>query len=156
MTAAFKCDGCSRRNFRPAPMLHDEVWLKLADEHETLCDKCMWRRQRERHVSITINSLKPCPVNLAGAWFDMFAALVNAPPPNIDEWRAFACDPWVLSRHCPPHPWLIEPAAVEALKNEILMWHFESVHEVSAFLLAFLKKHHKPKLHVVKNDEVMP
>jgi hypothetical protein len=128
-------------------MLRDDVWLKLADEHELLCDKCMWRRQRERRVSITIHSLAPCPVNLASGWFDEFARLVNSPPRDIDEWRAFALDPWVLARNFPPHSWLVSPAAIEAFKNEIFMQRFGgSVHEASEFLLAFLKKHHKPKL----------
>jgi hypothetical protein len=118
-----KCDGCSKHNLKPAPMLHDEVWLKLADEHETLCDKCMWRRQRERHVSITINSLKPCPVNLAGAWFDMFAALVNASPPNIDEWRAIAFDPWVLCRTGGQlHSWLDPDGAAPKARNQFAQW----------------------------------
>jgi hypothetical protein len=104
-----KCDGCDRRNFEPAPVLHDEVWLKLADERELLCSDCMWRRQRERHVSITINSLKPCPVNLANPWFDLFAQLVNAPPDNIADWRASAREPWVLFRRDGQfHPWLID------------------------------------------------
>jgi len=62
-----KCDGCGDRNFDPAPMLRDEVWSKLADKRELLCIDCMWRRQRERHVSITINALKPCRVNIARA-----------------------------------------------------------------------------------------
>jgi len=62
-----KCDGCSKRNFQSAPMLRDEVWSKLADKRELLCIDCMWRRQRERHVSITINALKPCRVNIARA-----------------------------------------------------------------------------------------
>ena len=76
----------------------DEVWSKLADKRELLCDKCMWRRQRERHVSITIDSLKPCPMNLARGWFNEFARLASAAPANIAEWRAIAFDPWVLCR----------------------------------------------------------
>jgi hypothetical protein len=88
-------------------MLRDEVWIKLSDARELLCDRCMWRRQRERHVSITINALKPCPVNLIGAWFDLFARLVNAPPDKIAEWRAFARDPGVLARRGGKlHPWI--------------------------------------------------
>jgi hypothetical protein len=111
------CDGCGRRNFKPAPMLHDEVWLKLANARETLCDKCMWRRQRERHISITVNSLKPCPVNLARGWFDLFALHENAPPENIAEWQALARDIWVVcKRDCQPHPWLIERAEMEAIR----------------------------------------
>src|SRR5215813_3244414 len=102
-----KCDGCGRRDFQPAPMLRDEVWSRLADARELLCDRCMWRRQRERHVSITIDSLKPCPVNVARGWFNEFARLVNAPPQNIAEWRAIAFDPWVLSRQGGKlHPWI--------------------------------------------------
>jgi len=58
-----KCDGCGKRDFDPAPMLRDEVWSKHADARELLCIDCMWRRQHERHVSITIDSLKPCPGN---------------------------------------------------------------------------------------------
>jgi hypothetical protein len=107
MSELRKCDGCGSRDFDPAPMLCDEVWLKLADARELLCNTCMWRRQRERHVSITIDSLKPCPVNLARGWFDLFARLVNAPPDNITEWRASARDPWVLSRRGGKlHPWV--------------------------------------------------
>src|SRR5262245_41502290 len=123
-----KCDGCGRRNFQPAPMLRDEVWLKLADARELLCDRCMWRRQRERHVSITINSLEPCPVNLAGTWFDLFAQLVNAPPDNIAEWRAFAREPWVLFRRGGQrHRWLIDPDEAQRLMRAHSQWLDEEI-----------------------------
>ena len=117
----YRCDGCGRREFKPAPMLRDDVWLKLADEHELLCDKCMWRRQRERHVSITINSLAPVPVNVARGWFDLFARLVNAPPENIAEWRAIAFDPWVLFR-TELHPWLDPDGAAPEARNQYQQW----------------------------------
>jgi hypothetical protein len=101
------CNGCGIRDFDPAPMLRDEVWAKLADARELLCDACMWRRQRERHVSITLNALKPCPVNVARGWFDLFARLANGPPNNIEQWRASARDPWVLCRRGGKlHPWI--------------------------------------------------
>jgi hypothetical protein len=116
-----KCDSCGKRNFQPAPMLRDEVWLKLADEHETLCDKCMWQRQRERHVSITIDSLKPCPVNVARGWFNLFAQLVNAPPKNIAEWRAIAFGPWVLFR-TELHPWLDPDGAAPEARDRFSQW----------------------------------
>src|SRR5262245_7909320 len=104
-----KCDGCGRRDFQPAPMLRDEVWAKLADARELLCDRCMWRRRHERHVSLTIDSLKPCGINLAVPWFDVFALHMNAPPDNIAEWQAIAREPWVLFRRDGQfHPWLID------------------------------------------------
>jgi hypothetical protein len=113
-----KCNGCGRRDFQPAPMMRDEVWLKLADAHELLCIDCMWRRQHERHVSITINSLKPCLINLARFWFDLFARHENAPPENIAERRAIARDIGVIcKRDCQPHPWLIERANAEAIRD---------------------------------------
>jgi len=102
-------------------MLRDEVWAKLAEARELLCDRCMWRRQRERHVSITIDSLKPCPVNLARGWFSLFAQLVNAPPANIAEWRAIAFDPWVLFR-TQLHPWLDSDGAATAARNQFSRW----------------------------------
>jgi hypothetical protein len=118
-----KCDGCGKRNFDPAPMLRDEVWLKLADAHELLCIDCMWRREHERHVSITIASLKPCPINLARFWFDLFARHENAPPANIAEWQALARDIGVICRRdCQPHPWLIERTEAEAIRNAYQQW----------------------------------
>ena len=118
-----KCDGCGDRDFDPAPILRDEVWLKLADKHELLCIDCMWRRQRERHVSITINALKPVPVNLARGWFDLFAQLANAPPENIAEWRSFATDPWVLSRRGGQlHPWLDPDGAAPEARDQFSRW----------------------------------
>jgi hypothetical protein len=127
----FRCDGCGKRDFDPAPMLRDEVWAKLAAARELLCDDCMWRRQRERHVSITIDSLKPCPINLARFWFDLFALHENAPPENIAEWQALARDIGVIcKRDCQPHPWLIERAEAEAIRNAYSQcldehWHAE-------------------------------
>ena len=118
-----KCDGCGDRDFDPAPILRDEVWLKLADKHELLCIDCMWRRQRERHVSITINALKPVPVNLARGWFDLFAQLANSPPENIAEWQAFATDPWVLSRRGGQlHPWLDPDGAAPEARDQFSRW----------------------------------
>ena len=117
------CDGCGDRDFDPAPILHDEVWIKLADKHELLCIDCMWRRQRERHVSITINALKPVPVNLARGWFDLFAQLANSPPENIAEWQAFATDPWVLSRRGGQlHPWLDPDGAAPEARDQFSRW----------------------------------
>jgi hypothetical protein len=99
-------------------MLRDEVWSKLADERELLCIDCMWR-QRERHVSITINSLAPVPVNVARGWFNLFARLVNAPPQNITEWRAIAFDPWVLCKTGGQlHPWLDPDGAAPRARNQ--------------------------------------
>jgi len=104
-------------------MLRDEVWLKLADERETLCGDCMGRRQRERRVSLTIDGLKPCPVNLARGWFDLFARHENAPPQNIAEWQAIARNIWVIcQRDCEPHPWLIERAEAEAIRDAHSRW----------------------------------
>jgi hypothetical protein len=118
-----KCDGCGSRNFDPAPMLRDEVWSKLADARELLCIDCMWQRQHERHVNITINSLKPCPINLARFWFDLFARHENAPPANIAEWQALARDIGVICRRdCQPHPWLIERAEAEAIRGAYSQW----------------------------------
>jgi hypothetical protein len=121
--SAKPCDGCSKRDFTPAPMLRDEVWLKLADKNELLCDDCMWRRQRKRRVSLTINSLRPCPINLARFWFDLFARRENAPPENIAEWQELARDIGVIcKRDCQPHPWLIERAEAEAIRNAHSQW----------------------------------
>jgi hypothetical protein len=78
----------------------------------------MWRREHERHVNITIDSLKPCPINLARFWFDLYARHENAPPANIAEWQALARDIGVICRRdCQPHPWLIERAEAEAIRN---------------------------------------
>jgi hypothetical protein len=104
-------------------MLRDEAWLKLGDKHELLCDDCMWRRAHERHFTITLNDLKPCPINVARFWFDLIARQEKAPPENIAEWQAIARDIGVICRRdCEPHPWLIEREEAEALREDHSRW----------------------------------
>jgi hypothetical protein len=139
---AFKCDGCGRRDFISAPMLHDEVWLKLADKHETLCDECMWRRERKRHVTVTLDSLKPCPINLGRGWFDLYARHENAPPENIAEWQALARDIGVICRRdCQPHQWLIERAEMEAIRAAHSKWLEDELAKEKTRLEERLKAH---------------
>jgi hypothetical protein len=90
MERKWKCDDCHRTDVSSAPMLHDSVWVQLADKHETLCDHCMWQRVRERKVHLSLSSLKPCPVNpfhWPRSSFNLFA-LMETPPTRVDpEWR---------------------------------------------------------------------
>jgi hypothetical protein len=89
---SFRCDSC-RKSFSKVPMapvLHDEVWGKLAHPHEILCAPCMFSRAIERNVHLTLASLRPCPFNLSQSpqsWFDVFRSDEIGPPRNIDEWQ---------------------------------------------------------------------
>lgn len=86
----WKCDSCHRTDVSSAPMLHDSVWVQLADEHETLCFSCMLARAKERKVYLSLSSLKPCPVNLfhwPRSWFNLFAKETPPPTRMSPEWR---------------------------------------------------------------------
>ena len=63
-----RCDAC-RRSFskvRIAPMLHDGVWLQIADEREHLCEPCA-RQRAKYHLGrdITMADLTPVEFNFA-------------------------------------------------------------------------------------------
>jgi hypothetical protein len=66
----FPCDGCgksfSQGEVHYAPMLRDDVWLKLADQREVLCVSCMLARARKRGFKLTTANLLPCEANLWG------------------------------------------------------------------------------------------
>jgi hypothetical protein len=88
-----KCAGCNKRALGGAPMLHNHVWLQLAAKNEILCWSCLLNRATERRVYLSLESLKPCPVNLFGwprSWFNLFAEH-NSPPTIVDaEWSEAA------------------------------------------------------------------
>src|SRR5687768_9226787 len=70
-----RCDDCNRPIGKfggIAPMLHDEVWVKIAGKLEVLCDRCCRRRLGR---PITIRDLRAC----------MF---------NVNNWRWLDGSPW--------------------------------------------------------------
>lgn len=92
-----KCDGCRRswRKVRAGPMLHDEVWHRLAAEHETLCFGCILDRATKRKVDLSIISLLPCAFNLfhwPHSYFNLFQSTARQPlgPTVLNQWRTEA------------------------------------------------------------------
>src|SRR5215831_19389545 len=82
----FTCTECKSDEGRPAPMLRDEAWAKIAGPRENLCSACFWKRAKERGVRLELASLKPCPVNLfhrPASWFDYFTRCKHDPPVDI-------------------------------------------------------------------------
>jgi hypothetical protein len=91
----YRCGACHKSldKVESAPMLRDEIWHKLADEHRLLCANCVFARAVERGIDLTFASLKPCAFNLfhsPSSWFDLFMSEEKEPPPNIMEWRTVA------------------------------------------------------------------
>ena len=84
------CTECLREEAHLAPMLHDEVWARLADKDETLCTDCFFERMVQRDVNITVADLRPCLFNLLDSplsWFDVLMKDETKPPANEDKWR---------------------------------------------------------------------
>jgi hypothetical protein len=94
------CDGCGlslderrRSHVKLGPIVHDDIWRRLADEREALCFYCMGLRavQRLRRM-LTLADLRPCRWNLFGqpySWFDLFVEMEGEPPPDLlAEWRS--------------------------------------------------------------------
>jgi hypothetical protein len=93
-----KCAGCGKRDVEgEAPMLHDHLWLQLADRNEILCCACFFDRAAERQVALSLEALRPCPFNLfhwPRSWFNLFAEH-NTPPTIVDaEWSEAAKLTW--------------------------------------------------------------
>lgn len=108
MDQTFKCDDCARSPelTEIAPMLHDDVWRKLAGPRQKLCAQCMFVRAAARNVRLTLESLKPCQLNLTFSpvsWFDLFAAIETKPLANLDPWRVVATE---LRDAAPPREWI--------------------------------------------------
>jgi hypothetical protein len=45
-----------------APMLHNDVWLRIAFKHEVLCAFCFSNRLIERRFKLNSEHLRPCPL----------------------------------------------------------------------------------------------
>jgi hypothetical protein len=80
-----RCNDCHKHfdQVDLAPMLHDKVWRKFADEDETLCGGCMFQRAEQRRVDLDITSLRPCAFNVR-LWFDVFR---DPSTPLTEEWQ---------------------------------------------------------------------
>lgn len=80
-----RCSHC-RRSFDHAPLcpvLHDDVWRKLARKNESLCGECMFVTAVKLGVRLSLSDLKPCLFNLfhrPHSWFDLFS---NGEPPEV-------------------------------------------------------------------------
>jgi hypothetical protein len=83
MTYIPQCDCCHKKNISLAPMLKDATWQSLAEEHEFLCDKCVFDRAAKRQVDLTFDDLLPCAFNLfhhPQSWFDLFLSAEDFDP----------------------------------------------------------------------------
>jgi hypothetical protein len=74
------------------PMLHDDIWRRLADEYDTLCPECMFARARARGIKLTFADLLPCSFNLlererGRSWFNLFLG-VEKQKPDLGPWQA--------------------------------------------------------------------
>jgi hypothetical protein len=94
------CDGCRqsldrrrRAHVELGPIVHDDIWRRLAEPGEALCLMCMGQRaERRLGRLLTLADLRPCAWNLFGrphSWFDMFLEFEAARDPanNLDEWH---------------------------------------------------------------------
>jgi len=93
------CDGCGqtldrrrRGHVLLGPIVHDEIWRRLAKPTAALCWQCMLERGRVRlGRMLRLADLQPCPWNLFHrpySWFDLFVEMEGLPPTNLAAWRA--------------------------------------------------------------------
>ena len=97
MARVLICDDCGRnpKVTELAPVLRDEVWRKIARQHELLCAQCMFTRATAREVRLALASLQPCKFNLMCSpvsWFELFASVELRQPTNLDAWRSVAAE----------------------------------------------------------------
>jgi hypothetical protein len=64
-------------------MLHNKSWALLAKPNETLCLLCFYDRMRKRSITIELEDLKPCPINMLTC-FDWYAR--EASPDAVRTW----------------------------------------------------------------------
>jgi hypothetical protein len=87
-----RCDAC-RRSFskvRIAPMLHDGVWLQIADEREHLCEPCA-RQRAKYHLGrdITMADLTPVEFNFGYRLWNLDILAPGNMTPEIEaKWDA--------------------------------------------------------------------
>ena len=93
------CDGCGRTLDRRrrnhvllGPIMHDEIWRRLAKPTECLCWECMLKRARERLGRLLILAdLRPCRWNRLNepySYLDLLIDIEGKPPRNLAEWCA--------------------------------------------------------------------
>jgi hypothetical protein len=116
------CDGCGqtldrrrRGHVLLGPIVHEEIWRRLAKPTEALCWQCMLQRARVRlRRMLALADLRPCPWNLFHrpySWLDLFVEMEGGmPPANLAAWRAAWC---VIGE-----PGEFEPSRWSARKDE--------------------------------------
>jgi hypothetical protein len=71
------CDVCNRSlsEVRPAPLLRDKIWLRMADKSEVLCERCARQRAKlrlGRDLTVTDRAPKGSIINWweppSGGW----------------------------------------------------------------------------------------
>lgn len=65
----YRCNGCGQswHKVRAGPVLHDDVWLSIADERDILCDDCVRSRIEQVHGRpLRFEDLRCCEFNLYG------------------------------------------------------------------------------------------
>jgi hypothetical protein len=77
-----------------APILHDEIWRRLAWNSETLCAQCVSDRARDRCIDLRLADLRPsafnlCPTESGLSWFDLFlgAESEKSEVPDLAGWQ---------------------------------------------------------------------
>jgi hypothetical protein len=87
----FRCYACDRslKKVEAAPMLHNEIWQRIADPGEyLLCEQCARQRAKYRlGRDLTVADLIPCAFNLSRSppW-NAVLPLGNITPEISAEW----------------------------------------------------------------------
>ena len=92
------CDGCGqtldrrrRGHVLLGPIVHDEIWRRLAKPTEALCWQCMLERTRVRlGRMLRLADLRPCRWNRLNepySYLDLLIDIEGALPTNLDAWR---------------------------------------------------------------------
>jgi hypothetical protein len=97
-SSAHACDGCGqtldrrrRGHVLLGPIVHTEIWRRLAKPTEALCWECMLERARVRlGRMLRLADLRPCRWNRFNepySYLDLLIDIEGALPTNLDAWR---------------------------------------------------------------------
>lgn len=83
-----RCKICHATGFQWAPMLRDEVWIRLGFDEGVICANCMFERARQHDIVLRFADLVPCPFNTQGNPYSWFGAFIrHAHDTGAYDWR---------------------------------------------------------------------